>query len=82
MIIFRKIRILIAAFLGIFILIGILLTVLISQKPQQIRRRAAGLGNIIIDYTSPIRKLDPIAIGMDVSGYGYPNVFANDQVEH
>ncbi len=37
--------------------------------------------NIAVDYTSPIRKLDPIAIGMDVSAYGYPNVFANDQVE-
>ena len=37
--------------------------------------------NIAVDYTSPIRKLDPIASGMDVSAYGYPNVFANDQVE-
>src|SRR5438128_8901527 len=37
--------------------------------------------NIAVDYTSPIRKLDPIAIGMNVSGYGYPNVFANDPVE-
>ncbi len=82
MIIFRKIIILLVAFLGIFILlIGILLTVFISQKPQEIRPHAVGSGNISIDYTSPIRKLGPGAIGMDVSAYGYPNVFANDLVE-
>ena len=78
MIIFRKVKIIIVAFLVILILlIGILLTAFISQKPQEIKQH----GNIIIDYTSPIRKLHPIAIGMDLSGYGYPNVFANDQVE-
>ncbi len=82
MIFFRKIKIKIVTFLGIFILlIGILLTVLISQKPQEIREHTVGLGNIAIDYTSPAWKLDSIAIGMDISGYGYPNVFANDQVE-
>ncbi len=87
MIIFRKILIIFVAFLGIFaLLIGILHlrtphTVVISQKPLDIRPHAAVSGNISIDYTSPIRKIDPIAIGMDVSGYGYPNVFANDQVE-
>src|SRR6266702_3114553 len=32
-------------------------------------------------YSSPIRKLNPNAFGMDLSGYGTPNVFANDQVE-
>jgi hypothetical protein len=26
-------------------------------------------------------ELDPTAIGMDLSGYGYPNVFANDHIE-
>ena len=41
----------------------------------------ASTGNIAVDYTSPIQKLDSTAIGMDVSAYGYPNVFANDQVE-
>src|SRR5229473_2521678 len=82
MIIFRKVKIIIVAFLAIFILlVGILLTTFISQRPQEIRQHAVGLGNIIIDYTSPIRKLDPIAIGMNLSGYGYPNVFANDRVE-
>lgn len=82
MISFSKGKIAIAAFLSIFVLlIGIFLAVIISQKPRQIRQHAVGLGNIIVDYTSPIRKLDPIAIGMDVSGYGYPNVFANDRVE-
>src|SRR5437588_703328 len=78
----KKIKIATGAFLGIFILlIGILLTVFISQKPLGIRQHAVGPGNIVLDYTSPIRKLDPIAIGMNVSGYGYPNVFANDPVE-
>ncbi len=82
MIIFRKIKFIIGAFLVIFILLtGILLTAFISQRPQEIRQHALGLGNSIIDYTSPISKLDPIAIGMDLSGYGYPDVFANDQIE-
>ena len=80
--IFRKMQIKIVPFLGIFILLlGIILTVSISQKPQDIRQRAVDLGNIVVDYTSLIGRLDPIAIGMDLSGYGYPNVFANDQVE-
>jgi hypothetical protein len=82
MIIFRKITIRLAIFLGIFILlIGILLKIFITQNFQEIKQHSIGLGNIIIDYSSPIRKIDPIAIGMDVSGYGYPNVFANDQLE-
>src|SRR6266487_1524881 len=82
MITFCKIKFIIGTILGIFILLtGILLTVLISQKPQDIRQHAVALGNIFIDYASPIQKLDPGAIGMDLSGYGYPNVFANDQVE-
>ena len=95
LILFRKTKIKIVTFLGIFILlIGIPLTVIISQKPQEIgqlagdperpqviRQLAVGSENMVIDYTAPIRKLDPIAIGMDLSGYGYSNVFANDRVE-
>lgn len=87
MIIFRKILIIFVAFLGIvMLLIGFLHlrtphTVVISQQPLDITPHAAVSGNISIDYTSPIRKIDPIAIGMDVSAYGYPNVFANDLVE-
>ncbi len=82
MIIFRKITVILVTCLGIFILlIGILLKILISQNPQVIRQHAIGLGNIVIDYTSPVWKLDPTAIGMDLSGFGYPNVFANDQLE-
>src|SRR5713226_801391 len=93
MIFFRRIKI--VTVLGIFILlIGILLTVFISQNPQAKRQHAiglgnpqakrqhtVGLGNIVIDYTSPMLKLNPLAIGMDISGYEYPNVFANDQLE-
>jgi hypothetical protein len=79
MIIFRKIKVIMVTVLGILmLLIGILLTVFISQNPQAKRQHAIGLGNIVIDYTSPMWKLDPTAIGMDLSGYGYPNVFAHD----
>lgn len=39
------------------------------------------MGSIAVDYTSPIRKLDPLAIGMDISGSGSPDSFANDVVE-
>ncbi len=82
MIYFRKIKIKMVTFLGISILlIGLLLTVFIPHKPQEIKQHAVGSGNITIDYTSPLGKLDPIGIGMDLSGYGYPNVFANDQLE-
>ena len=82
MIIFRKIKVIMVTVLGIFILLtGILLTVFISQIPQAKRQHAIGLGNIVIDYTSPMWKLDPTAIGMDLSGYGHPNVFANDHRE-
>jgi len=81
MTIFLKIKIAAATFVVISIVIGILLTGVISQKPPGISQHAAGLGNIIIDYTSPVQKLDPLAIGMDISGFGYPDVFANDQVE-
>ena len=82
MVIFRHLKIVIAAFLGILtLLIGIPITIFISQKPQEITQHAVGSGNIIIDYASPIRKLNPNAIGMDISGYGSPNVFANDEVE-
>ncbi len=63
------------------LLIGILLIIFVSQHPQEIRQRALDLGNVVVDYASPIWKLDSIAIGMDISGYGYPNVFANDQLE-
>src|SRR5258708_33849204 len=80
MIFFRKIKI--VTVLEIFILlIGILLTIFISQNPQAKRQHTVGLGNIVIDYTSPMLKLKPLAIGMDISGYEYPNVFANDHIE-
>src|SRR2546426_1153934 len=87
MIIFRKIPIIFVAFLGIvMLLIGILQmrsphTVDTTQQSLDIVPHAAVTGNIRIDYTSPIRNIDPLAIGMDVSGYGYPDVFSNDLVE-
>ncbi|HEX3386121.1 MAG TPA: hypothetical protein VHS53_13070, partial [Mucilaginibacter sp.] len=87
MTIFLKIKIAAATFVVVSIVIGILLAGVIFQKPPGIRQHAAGLGNTIglgntlIDYTSPIQTLDPFAIGMDIAGFGYPDVFANDQVE-
>ncbi|GAC1648395.1 MAG: ricin-type beta-trefoil lectin domain protein [Ktedonobacteraceae bacterium] len=41
----------------------------------------ADSANISINYASPVRKLDPVTFGMDISGYGYPNVFVNDRRE-
>jgi hypothetical protein len=38
-------------------------------------------GTIVVDYNKPLRALDPLAIGVDISGYFYPDVFANDRVE-
>ncbi len=53
-----------------------------SRKPQQIAQHAAGTpATITVDYTSVLRTLDPLAIGMDISGYQTPSVFANDTVE-
>src|SRR5258708_760770 len=76
----RKIKI--VAFLGIFMLLpDIFLGVSLSQKLQKSRHHPVRLGNMVIDYTSPVRKLDPLAIGMDISGYGTPKVFANDRAE-
>lgn len=63
------------------LLLDIFLGVSLSQKLQKSRHHPVRLGNMVIDYTSPVRKLDPLAIGMDISGYGTPNVFANDWVE-
>ncbi len=60
---------------------GILLIVPLSQELQKDRQHPVRLGNMVIDYTSPIRKLDPLAMGMDISGYGTPNVLVNDQLE-
>jgi len=70
-----------------FLLLGVLLVALalivfFSQHPQQIQQHAAGkTANITVDYTAVLRKLDPLAIGMDISGYQTPHVFANDTVE-
>lgn len=89
MISFHKLKIIV--FLSIFVfLIAIIVLVnsisstllfSASQKLQPVTPYPAVSGKIMVDYTSPREKLDPNAIGMDVSGYGIPNVFANDQVE-
>jgi len=65
-------------FLGILVLLitSAFLTVFVSQRPSSIDP-----GNTAIDYSLVTGKLDPLAIGMDISGYGFPNVFANDQLE-
>jgi hypothetical protein len=64
-------------FLGILLLLfGAFITFFIFQRPY-----AFGSQNIAIDYTAPAQQLDPLAIGMDISAYGFPNAFANDQLE-
>ncbi len=52
-----------------------------SLHLQSIHLGVADLANISIKYASPVRTIDPASVGMDISGYGYPNVFANDQRE-
>jgi Alpha-L-arabinofuranosidase len=81
MMIFRKVPI--AVFPGAFILLVVLLFLVVAtpQKSQGEKQLPIASSNVVIDYTSPIRKLDPLAMGMDISGYGLPNVFAVDQVE-
>jgi hypothetical protein len=73
----------------VFLISALVLSVAVSHEPQvtishnlqKTWLQPTGFGNIAISYTSPILKLDPTAFGMDISGYGAPNVFANDQVE-
>ncbi len=67
-------------FLGAFILISALFAVYLIHWPQNLRPNTSS-GSIVIDYNALTRKLDPMAIGMDVSGYIAPSVFANDQDE-
>ncbi len=69
-----------AVFLGILLLICTLSIVYIIQYPQKVLNNSTQ-DSIVIDYTAPTHKLAPMAIGMDISGYGYPYVFANDQNE-
>jgi Glycosyl hydrolases family 39 len=60
---------------------GILLAIVLAPTPLHIEYRAVRDGIVVIDFGTPIRTLDPLAVGMDLSGYGYPHVFVNDQVE-
>ena len=64
------------------LLISIILAVVFFQKPQAVRTSVEErMGSIAVDYTSPMRRLDPMSIGMDISGYGSPNSFAKDLLE-
>lgn len=66
----------------IFVIIASLFTVFLTQRFQNIQPPLMPHDtNTTIDYSSPIQKLDPIALGMDVSGFYYPNSFANDRLE-
>lgn len=68
--------------LFILLLVGILPLVVIStQVRQSMQQHASANGNIVVDYSTPIQKLDPKAIGLDISGYYTPLAFANDTVE-
>ena len=63
------------------LLSGICIVAFFSLHLQSIHLGVANSANISINYTSPIRKLDLTNFGMDISGYGYPNVFVNDRRE-
>jgi hypothetical protein len=65
---------------GIFFL-TLSLTVLFIQQGQRTQQHAAVSGNVAIDYSISIQKLDPKAIGLDISGYYIPGNFASDTVE-
>ena len=62
-------------------LAGILLAIVLAPTALHIGYRAVRAGNVTIDFGAPIRTLYPLAVGMDLSGYGYPLVFVNDRVE-
>jgi hypothetical protein len=65
-----------------FLLISIIFAVVFSQKPDVVKPPAVmGRGSIAVDYASPLRKIDPLSIGMDISGYGAPNSLVNDLLE-
>jgi Glycosyl hydrolases family 39 len=66
------------------ILVLLLLSLLALSKFNALsllEGQAASPSNVIVNYTAPLRPIDPQAIGMDISGYFYPDVFANDQLE-
>lgn len=71
-----------ASGLFILLLVGILpLVIISSQVRQTMQQHASANGNIVVDYSTVIQKLDPKAIGLDISGYYTPLAFANDTVE-
>ncbi len=63
------------------VLLLLLLLSLVAMGELSTFQQAAGQNIITIDYAAPLRRIDPQAVGMDISGYFYPNVFANDTVE-
>jgi hypothetical protein len=69
---------------GVFIVVLLLLhlqLVNLATPHTSKTQHVFGVANTSIDFTSQLKKLDPNAIGMDISGYGYPYVLANDQTE-
>ena len=67
--------------LRIALLSSICILAFFSLHLQFIHLGVSDLANVSVKYASPVRKIDPASVGMDISGYGYPNVFANDQRE-
>ena len=59
----------------------LILLVLSLVVMSELAKQPARYGTISIDYNKPLRLLAPKAFGMDISGYFYPDVFANDVVE-
>jgi Glycosyl hydrolases family 39 len=74
-------RTIVSFLFGVVILLALPVTVLLVTHQGVTQGHAASSANVVVDYTQPLRHLDPIAIGMDESGYAYPNVLANDTLE-
>lgn len=66
--------------IGVSVLVIILVSV-ISKYRTNLTQHAAANGNVTIDYSTTIQKIDPKAYGLDISGYFTPVAFGNDTVE-
>jgi hypothetical protein len=67
----------------VLLLVGALVLFVMSSLriPQVGGGSTVATGKIVVQYGTPLQKIDPLAMGMDVSGYFTPNTFGNDPVE-
>lgn len=77
----KKLKIKKIYLIGIIMVAALPLMLFLVNSQEQVTQHAAG-GNITIEYSQPIRTLDPLAVGaIDESAYGGPNVLVNDKLE-